>query len=78
MAHFDLYRLADAEELEYLGFRDYLNPATLCFIEWPERAQGYLHADLEIELAYAKEGREVEIRGVTDWATRVVEGVDLP
>lgn len=61
VAHFDLYRLADGEELEYLGFRDYLNEQTLCLIEWPERAGGYLHEiDLEIRLQYDVKGRRVE------------------
>ena len=59
VAHFDLYRLGDAEELEFLGFRDYLNSTTLCFIEWPERARGYLQSiDLEIRLGYHAEGRK--------------------
>ena len=66
VAHFDLYRLADAEELEYLGYRDYLNRQTLCFIEWPERAGNYLQAiDLEISLEYADQvtlGRALEGR----------------
>ncbi len=35
--HFDLYRLHDPRELYYLGFDDYVQPATLCLIEWPER-----------------------------------------
>ena len=53
VAHFDLYRLGDAEELEYLGYRDYLNPQTLCLIEWPQRASGYLNAvDLAIDIDY--------------------------
>ena len=63
VVHFDLYRLADPEELEYLGFRDYLNAETLCFIEWPERARGYLRtADLRIELAYHEAGRRLRWR----------------
>ncbi len=37
MAHLDLYRIEDAEELEALGFRDLLDGSTLVMIEWPER-----------------------------------------
>ncbi|MFT5220313.1 MAG: tRNA threonylcarbamoyladenosine biosynthesis protein TsaE [Planctomycetota bacterium] len=72
VAHFDLYRLADGEELEYLGFRDYLNEQTLCLIEWPERAGGYLHEiDLEIRLQYDAEGRRVEWEAFSEVGTRL-------
>ena len=73
VAHFDLYRLGDPEELEYLGYRDYLNPQTLCLIEWPQRAAGYLHAvDLAIELDYDPEGRRLQMTAASDWGRELL------
>jgi tRNA threonylcarbamoyladenosine biosynthesis protein TsaE len=64
--HFDLYRLADPEEAEWMGIRDYLQPDALLFIEWPERAEGYLPApDLEVRLALEGSGRRVELSAGT-------------
>jgi len=61
--HFDLYRLGDGEELEYLGLRDAFAEAALCVIEWPERAGDWLPApDLQIHLSIAGGGRDAQMR----------------
>jgi len=49
--HMDLYRLGGEEELEYLGFEEYLYGKGLTVIEWPDRLGSYMPAvRLEIEL----------------------------
>ncbi len=76
IAHFDLYRLAEAEELEYIGFRDYLNDETVCFIEWPERAEGLLSdVGLAINLNYDPEGRQIQLLAGSDWGQDIVESI---
>lgn len=60
--HFDLYRLADPEELEFTGARDYFNNKDVCLVEWPERAQGFLPpADWICEFKHHNEGRDLLI-----------------
>ena len=69
--HWDLYRLADPEELEYLGLRDQIDGEAVLLIEWPERGRGELPAaDLEVWLDYADEGRayRLEARSPTGQA----------
>ncbi|MBJ7537540.1 tRNA (adenosine(37)-N6)-threonylcarbamoyltransferase complex ATPase subunit type 1 TsaE [Marinomonas transparens] len=65
--HFDLYRMADAEELEYMGIRDYFSESSLCLIEWAEMGRGVLpEADLVVRLSLIRQGRKVLIESQTE------------
>jgi tRNA threonylcarbamoyladenosine biosynthesis protein TsaE len=61
-AHLDLYRIAAARELDFLGL-DELRGARLWLVEWPERGAGALPgADLEVQLALGGGGRVAEMQ----------------
>ena len=49
--HFDLYRIENIEELNVIGFEDYIYSQNTCFIEWPEIVMknfNFKYLDLEI------------------------------
>ena len=71
--HLDLYRLADPEELEFIGLRDYLDGPGILLIEWPERGEGLVPPpDIEIELNYVEGGRLCCLRGLTAEAEKTL------
>ncbi len=73
--HFDLYRLADPEELEYMGIRDFQNAADILLIEWPDKGKGFLPAeDLVIEISYLDDGRSVVFSAHTPRGRAFIEG----
>ena len=66
--HFDLYRLGDPEELEYMGIRDYFSDGSLCLIEWPERGAGVLPApDVDIAVAAVDAGRRIHLTSSSEF-----------
>lgn len=74
--HFDLYRLRDAEELEFMGIRDYFRPDSLCLIEWPEQGMGYLPvADLDIHLTFEQQHRLASISANTASGANVLKAI---
>jgi tRNA threonylcarbamoyladenosine biosynthesis protein TsaE len=72
--HLDLYRLADPDELEYLGLRDALDGATTLLIEWPRQGGDLLPpADLLVELVYRQEsGRMLTLTPLSDRGEQLV------
>jgi len=72
--HFDLYRLADPEELEYIGVRDYFDSSSLCLIEWPQKGVGFLpQPDLHLTFSYQDVGRRLQIKAFTPTAKTALQ-----
>jgi tRNA threonylcarbamoyladenosine biosynthesis protein TsaE len=73
--HFDLYRLKDPEELEYMGIRDYFEENhSLCLLEWAEKGRLFLPAaDLVVRITPIIEGREVSVVAETTAGEAIIE-----
>jgi len=60
IAHLDLYRLQEPEELDYIGGRDLKAAYQIIFVEWPEKALGFMPGyDVNIQLNHRDTGREL-------------------
>lgn len=79
--HMDLYRLADPEELEFLGIRDISHDTgsrhRILLVEWPENGGALLPpVDLDIYLEPQAEGRKLLLGGRSEPGDRVIRAVD--
>lgn len=79
--HFDLYRLADPEELEFIGIRDFFeggSTPTLCLIEWAERGQGMLpKPDFELTLEKCGQGRKATLSSIKEQQSTALNAFDF-
>ncbi len=76
LQHYDLYRMVDSREWLDAGFRDDCNAATLCLVEWPEKAAGLMPpADVRVRLSLSGEGRKARIHAESSAGRRCMEGL---
>lgn len=72
--HFDLYRLADPEELEFMGVRDYFADNCVCLVEWAEKgAECLAAADLVITINAVSGGRQFTIDATSHQGAQVLQ-----
>lgn len=75
--HFDLYRLSDPEELEFIGIRDYFAEDCLCLIEWPQKGAGLLAAaDLTITIEFTEAGRNMTLEADNDNGRKILQTLE--
>jgi len=74
LCHLDLYRLGDPEELAFIGARELFDGVASCWIEWPDRARGFLpDPDLELAIEGDHDTRQVELRPCNPRGEAVLE-----
>lgn len=70
--HFDLYRVVDPEELDYLGLDDYFSNNSLCLIEWANKGSEHLpNPDLIIEISYQNHARIATVNALSTLGEKV-------
>jgi tRNA threonylcarbamoyladenosine biosynthesis protein TsaE len=75
--HVDLYRIASATELEFLGWSELREG--LVMVEWPERVPSLADdADLQLQLHYDGSGRCLEISAISRRAAPWLDALRLP
>ena len=81
--HFDFYRFNEAQEFEDAGLGEYFRDDSICLVEWPEKAAGYVpEPDLELVFRFAAAGQEgadvgriLELHARTEAGLRCVNAI---
>ena len=67
--HFDLYRIEDGDDLESIGYHDYVESNAYCIVEWSERVPEYIPEDaITVTISRVSDdeaARDIEIEGVS-------------
>ncbi len=72
--HFDLYRVSEAEELEFIGIHDYFAQSGIFLIEWPEHGTGLIPPpDLTGYLHFEDQGRKITLQANSEQGLNVLE-----
>lgn len=76
--HFDLYRLSDPEELDYLGLDDYFNHNAICLLEWAKQGGDLLpQPDLVITFTYQQHVRSADILALSPAAITLCKNLNI-
>lgn len=76
--HFDLYRLGEPEELDYMGIRDYYDQDGICLIEWPEKGAGFLpEPDLIVNLTPVVASRSLTLEAISSSGYDLLSSLEL-
>lgn len=74
--HLDLYRLSDAEELQFLGIEDHFISDTIFFVEWSKKGGNILpEPDFLLHYKFLSQGRAVELTAFSQRALPLLESV---
>ena len=74
--HLDLYRLADPEELHFLGLEDYFTENSIFFIEWPRKGLGVVpQPDIVLNYKFLAQGRALELTAFSQRALPLLESI---
>ena len=77
--HFDFYRFSKPQDFSVSGFRDFFAPASVCVIEWPERAgEAGFSVDLQIGMQIADSGRIANVDALTQAGQDCLQEIDRP
>ena len=75
--HIDLYRIRNSDELETLGWREYLDGDGICLVEWPELGAARLgEPDILINFQVVETGRVVKLQGRTAIGMAILAGLE--